>query len=97
LGQAQNVTVDGVYYFNLAGTTFSTYVLSGGWVQVAIDFGNGVGNLPQVTALTNTARGILSPAVLNKLGGANTVKITSNHLNFNITSTKFGNGILYMF
>ncbi|MEI8194033.1 MAG: glycine-rich domain-containing protein, partial [Flavobacteriia bacterium] len=87
LGQAQNVASDGVYYFSLSGTNFSTYVRVGGWVQVAVDFGDGVGNLPQVTALTNAARGILSPAVLNKLGGANTVKITSNEMNFNITST----------
>ena len=87
LGQAQNVTTNGVYYFNLTGTTFSTYVIAGGWVQLAFDFGNGIGNLPQVTSLTNTARGILHPTVLNKLGSATKVRITSNENSFAITSS----------
>jgi hypothetical protein len=87
LGQAQNVTVAGVYYFNLTGTTFSTYVISGGWVQVAVDFGDGIGNLPQGSSLTNTARGILNTTVLSKLGSANVVKITSNSNSFSIVSS----------
>jgi hypothetical protein len=87
LGQAQNVTVAGVYYFNLTGTTFSTYVISGGWVQVAVDFGNGAGNLPQVAALTNTARGIFNTTVLNKLGSATKVRITSDMNSFSIVSS----------
>jgi hypothetical protein len=87
LGQAQNVSLDGVYYFNLTGTTFSTYVISGGWVQVAFDFGNGVGNLPQGASLTNTARGILNTTVLSKLGSATVVKITSDVNSFSIISS----------
>jgi hypothetical protein len=87
LGQAQNVSGAGVYYFNLSGTTFSTYVISGGWVQVAIDFGNGSGNLSQSTALTNTVRGILNPTVLSKLGSASVVKITSDNSSFSIASS----------
>ncbi len=87
LGMAQNITTNGIYYFNLSGTTFSTYVISGGWVQVAFDYGNGVGNLPQVTTLTNTSRGILNPTVLSKLGSATKVKINSNYGSFEITSS----------
>jgi hypothetical protein len=79
LGQAQNVASDGVYYFSLSGTTFSTYVRVGGWVQVAIDFDSGVGNLPQSNALTNTVRGILTPTALSKLGSATVTRLlTSN-------------------
>ena len=79
LGQAQNVVSDGVYYFSLSGTTFSTYVRVGGWVQVAIDFDSGVGNLPQSNALNNTVRGILTPTALSKLGSATVTRLlTSN-------------------
>ena len=79
LGQAQNVATDGVYYFSLSGTNFSTYVRVGGWVQVAIDFDSGVGNLPQSNALNNTVRGILTPAALSKLGSATVTRVlTSN-------------------
>jgi hypothetical protein len=79
LGQAQNVASDGVYYFSLSGTNFSTYVRVGGWVQVAVDFGDGVGNLPQSNALNNTVRGILTPTALSKLGSATVTRVlTSN-------------------
>jgi len=79
LGQAQNVASDGVYYFSLSGTNFSTYVRVGGWVQVAIDFESGVGNLPQSNALNNTVRGILTPTALSKLGSATVTRLlTSN-------------------
>jgi hypothetical protein len=75
IGQAQNVTIDGIYYFNLTGTTFSTHVLSGGWVQVAIDFGGNLGSLPQLTDLNIATRGILNPSILLKLGSANKARI----------------------
>jgi hypothetical protein len=75
LGQAQNVTANGVYYFNLSGTTFSTYVLTGGWVQVAIDFGGGLGSLPQSSTLSLSTRGILSTSVLSRLTSANIARI----------------------
>ena len=79
LGQAQNVTADGVYYFSLSGTNFSTYVRVGGWVQVAIDFRPGVGNLPQSNALNNTVRGILTPTALSKLGSATVTRVLTSH------------------
>ena len=75
LGQAQNVTTDGVYHFNLTGTTFSTQVLAGGWVQVAIDFGGSTGSLPQGTSLNAATRGILNPTILLKFGSANKARI----------------------
>ncbi len=75
LGQAQNVSTDGIYYFNLTGTTFSTQVLVGGWVQVAIDFGGSSGSLPQLTDLNVATRGILNASILLKLGTANKARI----------------------
>jgi len=76
LGQAQSITAEGVYYFNLTGTTFSTYVKTGGWVQVAIDFAGSTGGaMPQGNSLTNTTRGILSSAALLKLGSATKARI----------------------
>lgn len=87
IGQAVNVTKDSIYFFNIGGTTFSTFVKAGGWVQIAIDFGNGVGNLPQGTSLTNTTRGILSPAVLSKFVGLNSLRATSSTGNIDVTTT----------
>lgn len=76
LGQAQNVTSEGVYYFNLSGNTFSTYVKTGGWVQVAIDFSGSTGGaMPQLTALNLTSRGILTPSLLSLLTSANKARI----------------------
>ncbi len=87
LGMAQNITTEGVYYFNLTGTTFSTYVRLGGWVQVAVDYGGGIGALPQTTGLTNTTRGILSPTVLSKLNSANKSRIICSNGAIDVTST----------
>ena len=93
LGQAQNVTADGVYYFSLSGTSFSTYVRVGGWVQVAIDFrpasGN-VGNLPQSSALNNTVRGILSPSVLSTLGSATVTRVLTSDGQLDVQNTRPG-------
>lgn len=90
LGQAQNVASDGVYYFSLSGTTFSTYVKVGGWVQVAIDFGSGTGNLPQSNALTNTVRGILTPTALNKLGSATVTRLLTDNGQLDVQNTRPG-------
>jgi hypothetical protein len=90
LGQAQNVTVAGVYYFNLTGTTFSTYVISGGWVQVAIDFQPATGNLPQSSSLTNSTRGILSTNVLLKLGSATATRVLVSNGQLDVQNTRPG-------
>jgi len=46
LSDAQNVTAAGSYQFNVGGQSFTTYVTADGYVQIAIDFGYGIGNLP---------------------------------------------------
>ena len=90
LGQAQNVTSDGVYYFSLSGTNFSTYVRVGGWVQVAIDFRPNGGNLPQSTALNNTVRGILTPTALSKLGSATVTRVLTSNGQLDVQNTRPG-------
>ena len=90
LGQAQNVTSDGVYYFSLSGTTFSTYVRVGGWVQVAIDFRPNGGNLPQSTALNNTVRGILTPTALSTLGSATVTRVLTSNGQLDVQNTRPG-------
>lgn len=89
LGQAQSITTPGIYYFNLTGTSFSANVLSGGWVQVAIDFGNGTGELPATSALTLGSRGILTPAILAKLNTATKARLmsSSNELDVQTSNT----------
>ncbi|MGH1387796.1 DUF7507 domain-containing protein, partial [Kordia sp.] len=87
LGQARNVTNAGVYFFNLNGNTFSTYVDDSGYVQIAIDFGNGSGNLPQGTALTNASRGILSPSILATLTDAASIRISHSGGNLDVTTS----------
>ena len=76
LAQAQTVGSPGVYYFDLEGTTFFTYVLLDGYVMVAIDFGNGNGALPQSTSLTQSNRAVLTPAALSKLSATETIRMT---------------------
>ncbi|MGB0934410.1 MAG: T9SS type A sorting domain-containing protein [Lishizhenia sp.] len=87
LHQAAAVTTAGIYYFDFSGNTFNTYVDANGFVQVAIDFGNGVGNLPQETSLTTTTRGILNPTILERLNETVQVRISSSTGNINVTST----------
>ena len=87
LGQAQSITTPGIYYFNLTGTSFSANVLSGGWVQVAIDFGNGTGELPATSALTLGSRGILTPAILAKLNTATKARIMSSSNELDVQTT----------
>lgn len=87
LGQARNVPTAGIYYFNLDGTSFSTYVDANGYVMVAQDFGDGVGNLPQGTSLNTTNRGILNPTVLSKLTTTNKVRISHSNGVVDATTT----------
>lgn len=87
LAQARTVTVAGVYYFNISGTTFSTYVDANGYVQVAHDYGNGSGSLSQRTSLNNSTRGILNPTVLSRLTDANEVRISHSGGDFDVTTT----------
>ena len=79
LGMAGTVSTPGVYYFNIDGQAFSTYVDANGYVLAAIDFGDGTGALPQSTSLTNLSRGILTPAALSSLDGATEIRISSSN------------------
>ncbi len=87
IGYARNITTAGVYYFNISGQTFSTYVDANGYVQIAIDFGNGVGNLPQGTTLNQSSRGILTPAVLATLTETQTVRLSHSGGQFDVSTT----------
>ena len=88
MGMAGNVTASGIYYFNLGGQAFSTYVSAGGYVQVAIDFGHATAAaLPQGTALNAATRGILTPAVLAKMTGLSSIKISTSDGNISVTTT----------
>ncbi len=73
VGMARNVTSAGVYFFNLSGTAFSTYVDANGYVQIAID---NSGVLPQGTSLNNLISGILGPAALASFTDITEVRIT---------------------
>ena len=87
LNQAAGVTSPGVHYFNMGGSTFDTQVDANGYVQVAIDFGNGVGNLAQGTSLNTTTRGILNTTVLAVLTETIEVRISSSTGNLDVTTT----------
>ncbi|MFK7773298.1 MAG: IgGFc-binding protein [Saprospiraceae bacterium] len=88
IAEAIYVTTAGIYYFDIAGTTFSTYIDANGYVKIALDFGNGSGNLPQLTSLdNNSTRGILTPAALATLTDITEVKITHSSGNLDIVST----------
>lgn len=86
LGHSLTVTSAGVYYFDLGGVTFNTYVDINGYVLVAIDFGDGVGSLPQVSALDLTARGVLTPTVLASLTDASEARISTSSGNIDAVS-----------
>ena len=91
LGNARAVTSAGIYYFNLGGVQFSTYVNNAGLVLVATDIsGSAAGGLPQVTALTNTGRGVLSPAVLARLTTATVANISTSDGTVNSNTTNPG-------
>lgn len=81
LSDATGVTSAGVYYFDLNGVTFSTYVDQQGFVQVALEFGSDAnGDLPQSTSLTANQRGILTPAALAVLTDMTEVRMSSSVL-----------------
>ncbi|WGH75579.1 thrombospondin type 3 repeat-containing protein [Tenacibaculum tangerinum] len=79
LAAARNVKTAGIYNFDINGSTFSTYVDEKGYVRVALDFGNGVGNLPSTTSLTTTARGILSSTILAEFTEASEIRFSSSN------------------
>lgn len=87
LYQAAFVKTAGTYHFNITGTTFSTHIDNNGYVQIAIDFGNGSGNLPQSTSLNTSTRGILTPTILSKLTETGEVRITSSTGNIDVLTT----------
>ena len=87
LNQAAGVSTAGIYYFNLGGTTFDTHIDANGYVQIALDFGNGIGNLPQSTSVSISTRGILSPTVLATLTEILEVRMSSSSGNFDVTTS----------
>lgn len=88
IADASRVTTAGIYYFEISGTAFSTYIDANGYVKIALDFGNGSGNLPQITALdNNSTRGILTPAALATLTDITEVKVTHSSGEIDIIST----------
>lgn len=90
LGQAGNVTGSGIYYFNLSGTTFSSYV-ENGWVLIASDSGSSAsGALPKTTSLSTAQRGILSPSVLANFTSATALKVSTSDGNVNDSTSSSG-------
>lgn len=87
LDQAANVTTAGFYYFNLSGNTFDSYVNENGYVQVAIDFGNGAGALPTGTSLDTLSRGILDATTLLSLNGIQEVRVSSSTGNTDVVTS----------
>jgi hypothetical protein len=80
LQQATAVASPGVYYFNLEGVTFSTYVDDQGFVRVALEYGadDPASALPQLTSFNNDTRGILAPSALATLSEMTEVRISSS-------------------
>jgi len=85
LGQARTVSA-GVYYFNISGASFSTYV-SNGWILVANDSGGAAGILPTVTALSNSTRGVLAANALTAFATTPELNLTTSDGNVNVTSS----------
>ncbi|WP_159478410.1 hypothetical protein [Chryseobacterium sp. 18068] len=78
-----NVKTAGVYYFNLSGNTFSTYVDANGYVLIGVDYSDsGNVSLPTSSALglvkATNGRGLLSTAALTGLGTIERIRISSN-------------------
>lgn len=87
LNYAVTVTSAGNYYFNIGGTTFDTYVDASGYVLIAIDFGNGTGNLPQVSSLNLTGRGILNTSTLASITSQTELRISSSSGAIDVTNS----------
>ncbi len=87
LNEAASITIPGLYCFDISGTPFDTHVDANGYVQVAIDFGNGTGDLPQSALLTTSTRGILTSTVLAVLSGTQEVRFSSSTGNVDVSTT----------
>ncbi len=87
LGDSYTVAANGVYYFNVFGTNFSTYVETDGAMLVATEDRNGRGALPQITALTTSTRGILSSILLANFTDIERLRIFSTTGDYDISST----------
>ena len=88
IAQSSAVTTGGIYYFNLSGSTFRTFVSPYGWLLVANDFGGQTAsNLSQISTLDLSTRGILTAAILGKLSGITFVGISSSDNIINITTS----------
>ncbi|MGN6491480.1 MAG: Ig-like domain-containing protein [Agriterribacter sp.] len=76
------VTARGVYHFNLGGNTLPRSVAPGGYVLVAVDWGDGAGNLPTSAALgldkATYGRGLLHTTTLGALGTVEQIRISSH-------------------
>ena len=86
LGQAKNASAPGVYFFNLGGTTFSSYI-NGGWVLIASDSGSEAPTaLPHTNGVSTAKRGILAPNILGSFGSTSILKISTSDGHVNDTS-----------
>jgi hypothetical protein len=86
LYQARSVSTPGVYYFNLGGVTFNTYV-NNGWVLVANDSAGTTTVLPTVVALSTSIRGVLTGTVLAKFTPTVQLNVTTSDGNINCISS----------
>ena len=87
IGQARDVTAAGLYSFNIDGSYYTTYVDAEGYIQVAVDFGDGLGALNQSGYLEGTSRGILDAGSVATLSEATEVRITSSVGNLDARSS----------
>ena len=87
LAEAQSVNTPGSYWFDFGGFAFETYVDGNGYVEVAFDYGNGVGELPGIPSLDNTTRGILLPMILAGIPDAAEIRISHSGGLLDVTTT----------
>jgi hypothetical protein len=83
------VTVAGIYYFNLTGTAFSTYVDAQGYVLIASAKSSTNGSYTTTTDLALQSDQVLQTAILSKMD-VNEVRmnvISGANAGFNVTST----------
>ncbi|MFT4601407.1 MAG: hypothetical protein ACI857_001587 [Arenicella sp.] len=87
LDQAANVSVAGFYFFDFNGNTANTFVDENGYVQIGLDLGSGVGNLPTSGSLDTNIRGVFTPLILSNLSGTKEVRISSSSDSTDVTTT----------
>ena len=87
LGQSRNVSSAGIYYFNIGGISFSSYVDASGWVLVANDYATSVGSIPTTPSVSNTVRNILNVTSLSALSSATETRISTSTGNIDVVST----------